>query len=49
MGSWLDSVAGPLDPRVRAMVLMVGGATDAARVGPALRLLPQVGAADPLL
>jgi fermentation-respiration switch protein FrsA (DUF1100 family) len=49
MGSWLDSIAGPLDPRVRAMVLMVGGATDAARIAPMLRLFPQIAAADPLL
>lgn len=45
MGAWLHSIAGPIDPRVRAMVLMVGGATDA---GPVLRMLPQLAAADPL-
>ncbi len=45
MGSWLDSVAGPIDERVKAMVLMVGGATDAA---PFLRMLPQLATADPL-
>lgn len=28
MGSWISSVAGPCDDRVRAMVLMVGGAHD---------------------
>ena len=44
MGSWLDSIAGPVDPRVKAMVLMVGGATDAA---PFLRMLPQLATADP--
>ena len=45
MGSWLDSIAGPTDERVKAMVLMVGGATDAA---PFLRMLPQLATADPL-
>ena len=45
MGSWLDSVVGPLDERVKAMVLMVGGATDAA---PFLRMLPQLALVDPL-
>ena len=45
MGSWLDSIAGPIDQRVKAMVLMVGGATDAA---PFLRMLPQLATADPL-
>ena len=48
MGSWLDSVAGSIDPRVRAMVLMVGGAHDLAHVAPLLKMLPQVAAADPL-
>ena len=46
MGSWLHSIAGPIDGRVKAMVLMVGGATDAA---PMLRMLPQLAAADPLV
>jgi len=45
MGSWLDSIVGPLDERVQAMVLMVGGATDAA---PFMKLLPQLAMADPL-
>jgi fermentation-respiration switch protein FrsA (DUF1100 family) len=49
MGSWLDSIAGPIDPRVRAMVLMVGGAHDLARVAPVLRTLPQIAAANPLV
>jgi len=44
MGSWLDSIAGPIDPRVKAMVLMVGGATDASSL---LRKLPLVMTADP--
>jgi len=46
MGSWIGSVVGPADDRVKAMVLMVGGATDI----PALALLlPQVAAVDPRL
>jgi len=45
MGSWLDSIAGPIDPRVKAMVLMVGGATDP---GPVVKKLPLVATADPL-
>jgi pimeloyl-ACP methyl ester carboxylesterase len=45
MGSWLNSIAGPADDRVRAMVLMVGGATDA---GPVMKMLPALAAADPL-
>ena len=48
MGSWLHSIAGPIDPRVRAMVLMVGGAHDLVQVGPLLKMIPQVAAADPL-
>jgi fermentation-respiration switch protein FrsA (DUF1100 family) len=47
LGSWLDSVAGPLDERVKAMVLMVGGATDAAEAAPLLSALPQLAAVDP--
>jgi dienelactone hydrolase len=43
MGAWINSVAGPADERVRAMVLMVGGAWDMA----AMRLLPQLAASDP--
>jgi dienelactone hydrolase len=46
MGSWVNSVAGPADPRVRAMVLMVGGATE---MPPAARLVPQIAATDPRL
>lgn len=44
MGSWISSVVGPADPRVKAMVLMVGGATDVPAA--ALRV-PQVAATDP--
>lgn len=44
MGSWLNSVAGPADERVRAMVLMVGGATELGRVA---SILPAVIAVDP--
>jgi alpha-beta hydrolase superfamily lysophospholipase len=46
MGSWINSVVGPADDRVRAMVLMVGGAAD---IPPAALLLPQVAAIDPRL
>lgn len=46
MGSWINAVAGPADDRVRAMVLMVGGAFD---LPPAAVLLPQVAATDPRL
>ncbi len=46
MGSWINSVVGPADDRVRAMVLMVGGAMD---IPPAALLLPQVAAIDPRL
>jgi fermentation-respiration switch protein FrsA (DUF1100 family) len=49
MGSILDSIVGPLDERVRAMVLMVGGTIDPAQVAPRLRMLPQLAAIDPLL
>jgi dienelactone hydrolase len=46
MGSWISSVAGPSDDRVRAMVLMVGGAFDV----PADTLkLPEIAALDPRL
>ena len=44
MGSWIHSLAGPADDRVRAMVLMVGGASDINSVA---RILPQIAAADP--
>jgi dienelactone hydrolase len=46
MGSWINSVVGPADDRVKAMVLMVGGAHD---VPPAALLLPQLAASDPRL
>lgn len=46
MGSWINSVAGPSDPRVSAMVLMVGGARETS---PAAAFLPQLAAVDPLL
>lgn len=46
MGSWISSVVGPADDRVKAMVLMVGGATDLP--ASALRV-PQVAATDPRL
>jgi dienelactone hydrolase len=46
MGSWIDSITGPADDRVRAMVLMVGGATE---LGPAAILFAQVSAVDPLM
>ena len=49
MGSWLDSIVGPVDERVRAMVLMVGGAHDLTRAAPLLRTLPQIAAANPLV
>ena len=45
MGAWIHSIAGPADPRVRAMVLMVGGATELAHT----RLIPALAAADPQL
>ena len=44
MGSWINALAGPADDRVRAMVLMVGGAHD---IPPAALLLPQIAATDP--
>ena len=46
MGSWIHSVVGPTDERVRAMVLMVGGAHD---IPPAALMLPQLAASDPRL
>lgn len=45
MGAWIHSIAGPADSRVRAMVLMVGGATELAHA----RLIPALAAADPQL
>lgn len=44
LGSWISAVVGPADPRVKQMVLMVGGAVD---VPPAMLLLPRVLATDP--
>jgi len=44
LGSWISSVAGPSDPRVRAMVLMVGGAWD---IPAELLNDPHVAATDP--
>lgn len=46
MGSWISSVVGPSDARVKAMVLMVGGAVD---LPPAALRIPQVAATDPRL
>lgn len=46
MGSWINSLVGPADERVNAMVLMVGGAHN---VPPAALLLPQLAASDPRL
>ena len=46
MGSWISSVVGPADDRVKAMVLMVGGAT---KIPPAALKVPQVAATDPRL
>ena len=46
MGSWINSVVGPVDDRVRAMALLVGGAHD---IPPAALLLPQIAASDPRL
>jgi dienelactone hydrolase len=46
MGSWISSLAGPADPRVRAMVLMVGGALE---VPVASLKSPEVAATDPRL
>lgn len=46
MGSWISSVVGPADDRVKAMVLMVGGATN---IPPILQNVPQIGATDPRL
>lgn len=46
MGSWVDSVVGAADDRVKSMVLMVGGATD---IPAAALLMPQIAAVDPRL
>jgi len=46
MGSWVNSVAGPADPRVKGMVLMVGGATE---LPPAALRIPAIAATDPRL
>lgn len=45
MGSWINSIAGPADQRVKAMVLMVGGAVP---MGPLLSMVPQAAAVDPM-
>ncbi len=44
MGSWISSTAGPADPRVKAIVLMVGGAFD---IPEAALKDPKVSACDP--
>ena len=44
LGSWISSVAGPADDRVKAMVLMVGGARD---ISPVALAVPDVAATDP--
>ncbi len=46
MGSWINSVAGPCDERVKQMVLMVGGARE---VPPAAAIIPQLAAIQPQL
>ncbi|HEY8667947.1 MAG TPA: alpha/beta fold hydrolase [Tepidisphaeraceae bacterium] len=46
MGSFIDSVAGPADERVKAMVLMVGGAPD---LGGMAALIPQLIMVDPAI
>ena len=46
LGSWMSAVAGPSDDRVKAMVLMVGGAFD---FGPAVKQNPNLIAVDPRL
>ena len=46
MGSWISSTVGPADPRVKAMVLMVGGAFDIPEI--ALKD-PKIAACDPRL
>jgi dienelactone hydrolase len=46
MGSWIDSVAGPCDQRVKQMVLMVGGAHE---IPPAAAIIPQLAAIQPQL
>ncbi len=44
MGSWIGSMAGPADDRIKAMVLMVGGAYEYPRI---LNNTPQLAACDP--
>jgi fermentation-respiration switch protein FrsA (DUF1100 family) len=46
LGSWISSITGAADPRVRAMVLMVGGALD---ISPDALKIPQTAATDPRL
>src|SRR5258706_15885015 len=44
LGALIDSVAGPADPRVKAMLLMVGGAPE---FPPALSLIPELACLNP--
>ncbi len=44
LGSWVSAVTGPAEPRVRQMVLMVGGAQDTPVN---LMAIPQIAACDP--
>ena len=46
LGALIDSVAGPADPRVRGMLLMVGGTID---FPPAFALVPELCALQPQL
>ncbi len=46
LGALIDSVAGPADPRVQAMLLMVGGAPE---LPPALALIPELASLNPVL
>ena len=46
LGSWVNSIVGAADDRVRAMALLVGGALD---IPPLMLRLPQVAATDPRL
>ena len=46
MGSWISSVVGPLEDRVKAMALIVGGAHDTPRLA---LMLPQIAAWEPRL
>jgi dienelactone hydrolase len=44
LGSWMSSIAGPSDDRVKAMVLMVGGAYD---IPADILKIPEAAACDP--